>query len=164
MIKNALTIIGMFVATLFLCGASLPSDVYDVNEYVNSFKYISEKEDYWKSPEEFYADGGGDCEDFSIAKYHLLKDKYDVVLLLGVVKSSGIYHAVLMVDNKWILENGRNYVYEKSFLAGHMTIEYASDDKGYLLCNESFKDTCTNLKKHMDENPNKIIRINTGKK
>lgn len=30
------------------------------------YKYISEKKDVWKSPDEFSNDGGGDCEDYAI--------------------------------------------------------------------------------------------------
>jgi len=31
----------------------------------NNFKYIAEKGDKWKTPVEFMADGGGDCEDWA---------------------------------------------------------------------------------------------------
>lgn len=47
------------------------------NDFFNQFHF--EKDlgyqgvtDYWKTPEEFIADGSGDCEDFSIAKYFTL--------------------------------------------------------------------------------------------
>ncbi|KTD56728.1 periplasmic protein [Legionella santicrucis] len=48
-----------------------------VNDFFNQFEFTSEtyyqgQEDYWKTPEEFVVDGGGDCEDFSIAKYFTL--------------------------------------------------------------------------------------------
>lgn len=33
------------------------------------YKQIEDKADYWKTPAEFYKDGGGDCEDFAIALY-----------------------------------------------------------------------------------------------
>jgi predicted transglutaminase-like cysteine proteinase len=31
-------------------------------------------EDYWASPAEFVASGGGDCEDYALAKYYALKE------------------------------------------------------------------------------------------
>src|SRR5215216_667478 len=45
-----------------------------VNDFFNQFEYIPDQEekgqeDYWKTPDEFVRDGGGDCEDFAIAKY-----------------------------------------------------------------------------------------------
>lgn len=48
-----------------------------VNSFFNQFNYQSDMqvrgiEDYWKSPEEFIIDGGGDCEDFAIIKYFTL--------------------------------------------------------------------------------------------
>jgi predicted transglutaminase-like cysteine proteinase len=48
-----------------------------VNAFFNQFNYQSDLEtegveDYWKSPEEFVVDGGGDCEDFAIIKYFTL--------------------------------------------------------------------------------------------
>jgi predicted transglutaminase-like cysteine proteinase len=49
-----------------------------VNIFFNRMKFIDDtlhwkKEDYWATPMEFLASGGGDCEDFSIAKYFTLK-------------------------------------------------------------------------------------------
>lgn len=48
-----------------------------VNSFFNQFRFQSDKEsrgveDYWKSPEEFIIDGGGDCEDYAIIKYFTL--------------------------------------------------------------------------------------------
>lgn len=47
------------------------------NDFFNQFYFENETSyqgitDYWKTPEEFITDGGGDCEDFSIAKYFTL--------------------------------------------------------------------------------------------
>ena len=41
-------------------------------EFVNDIDHWGEK-DYWATPVEFLASQGGDCEDFSIAKYFTLK-------------------------------------------------------------------------------------------
>lgn len=49
-----------------------------VNEFFNRIDFVSDtlmwkQEDYWATPVEFLAMNGGDCEDFSIAKYFTLK-------------------------------------------------------------------------------------------
>jgi len=48
------------------------------NNFFNKLAFISDiihwnKTDYWATPIEFLATGGGDCEDFSLAKYFTLK-------------------------------------------------------------------------------------------
>ncbi|HRD71288.1 MAG TPA: transglutaminase-like cysteine peptidase [Legionella sp.] len=45
-----------------------------VNSFFNMFHYQDEglSDDYWKSPDEFIVDGGGDCEDYAIIKYFTL--------------------------------------------------------------------------------------------
>ena len=50
-----------------------------VNEFFNRAKFISDtehwgKEDYWATPLELLATNGGDCEDYSIAKYFTLRE------------------------------------------------------------------------------------------
>jgi predicted transglutaminase-like cysteine proteinase len=49
-----------------------------VNEFFNQVQFIDDQllwkqSDYWATPVEFLAENGGDCEDFSIAKYFTLK-------------------------------------------------------------------------------------------
>lgn len=49
-----------------------------VNDFINQFDFVSDQnhwgqEDYWATPVEFIASRGGDCEDFSVAKYFTLK-------------------------------------------------------------------------------------------
>ena len=49
----------------------------ETNRFFNQLVFIPDislwgKEDYWASPMEFLGAGGGDCEDFSIAKYFSL--------------------------------------------------------------------------------------------
>lgn len=48
-----------------------------VNKFFNEIEYIDDishwgKDDYWATPIEFLASGGGDCEDYAIAKYFTL--------------------------------------------------------------------------------------------
>jgi len=50
----------------------------EVNDFFNQVRFISDKThwnttDYWATPVEFLATDGGDCEDFSLAKYFTLK-------------------------------------------------------------------------------------------
>jgi len=49
-----------------------------VNDFMNRTRFLSDqehwgKEDYWATPIEFLSTNGGDCEDFSIAKYFTLR-------------------------------------------------------------------------------------------
>ncbi len=59
--------------------------LHKVNQFFNQVQFIADnihwgKTDYWATPVEFLATGGGDCEDFSLAKYFTLK-------ALGVAES-----------------------------------------------------------------------------
>lgn len=50
-----------------------------VNTFFNKSKFVNdidhwEVEDYWATPVEFLSTDGGDCEDFSIAKYFTLRE------------------------------------------------------------------------------------------
>jgi predicted transglutaminase-like cysteine proteinase len=50
-----------------------------VNRFFNEYPFVDDaihwkKEDYWATPIEFIASLGGDCEDFSLAKYFTLKE------------------------------------------------------------------------------------------
>jgi predicted transglutaminase-like cysteine proteinase len=49
-----------------------------VNRFFNQVRFVDDivhwgKEDYWATPVEFLVSNGGDCEDFSIAKYYTLR-------------------------------------------------------------------------------------------
>ena len=50
-----------------------------VNRFFNRNRFVSDRshwgqEDYWATPVEFLSSNGGDCEDFSIAKYFTLRE------------------------------------------------------------------------------------------
>lgn len=70
-----------------------------VNDYVsNTCAYIEDAIDHWKSPGEFLADGGGDCEDHCVAKYALLRNLGWAAADLGVFVGrdiDGAGHALL---------------------------------------------------------------------
>lgn len=49
-----------------------------VNRFFNQVRFLDDtahwgREDYWATPVEFLVSNGGDCEDFSIAKYYTLR-------------------------------------------------------------------------------------------
>lgn len=58
---------------------SLNEKLNQVNRFFNRMEFVSDDEhwgerDYWATPVEFMATNGGDCEDFSIAKYFTLRE------------------------------------------------------------------------------------------
>jgi len=58
--------------------APINEQLNHVNSWVNTLHYASDKElygvrDYWATLYEFVARGKGDCEDYTIAKYFILK-------------------------------------------------------------------------------------------
>ena len=84
---------------------SLADKISAVNAYVNKFTYIEDKDNYgksdhWATPSEFFA-RGGDCEDFAIAKYAMLKelgvseDRMRLAIVQDKIKN--IPHAILIV-------------------------------------------------------------------
>lgn len=88
-----------------------------VNDTVNRGRYVDDwinwrVEDYWESPEEFWANGG-DCEDFAIAKYCALRrmgiPKEDMHVLIARVKW-GENHGVLIYNNKNLALDNKNLV------------------------------------------------------
>jgi len=75
------------------------------NRIVNDYDInIWGKEDYWATPEEFIIRGGGDCEDFVIAKYFTLKrlgfDPSKMMIYIVKVQHERDFHAVLGVQNE----------------------------------------------------------------
>ncbi|MHB8788778.1 MAG: transglutaminase-like cysteine peptidase [Desulfobulbaceae bacterium] len=59
-------------------GISETEKLTAVNRFFNKYDFVSDAihwdmEDYWATPVEFIASDGGDCEDFSLAKYFTLK-------------------------------------------------------------------------------------------
>lgn len=59
-------------------GVSEQAKLKQVNDFFNRTRWISDQDhwrqkDYWATPVEFLVTDGGDCEDFTIAKYYTLK-------------------------------------------------------------------------------------------
>lgn len=81
-----------------------PEPLTTVNRYFNHVRFLSDYEhwgveDYWATPVEFIASDGGDCEDFSIAKYYALKELGVPIarLRLIYVKSSKLKQAHMVL-------------------------------------------------------------------
>lgn len=75
-----------------------------VNDFMNQTRFISDrehwgKEDYWATPIEFLSTNGGDCEDFSIAKYFTLRalGVPDDKLQITYVKEIKVFNVAHMV-------------------------------------------------------------------
>ena len=88
-----------------------------VNRYINQWRYVDDranygKVDYWATPRQLFHSGGGDCEDYAIAKYMSLRAMGWPVSKLRIVvlqdQNLRIAHAVLSVQINgtfYILDN-----------------------------------------------------------
>ena len=72
--------------------------LYKAWREVSSHKYIYDFGEYWESPQEFEARGGGDCEDFAIDLVYRLGETASAVCVLNadgglheIVKFKGLY-------------------------------------------------------------------------
>lgn len=83
------------------------------------YKYIADNGDYWKSPTEFEADGGGDCEDFSAYLIYLLGPDASMVV---IKTKKSTYHSIVRYDGKYLEPQRYNYYYDKDDL--NIIIEY----------------------------------------
>jgi predicted transglutaminase-like cysteine proteinase len=104
----------------FKQGESDSGKLLVVNKAINRYRYRSDKStwgnrDYWAAPNEFFAKGKGDCEDFAIAKYYVLRalgfaaDDMRLVIVKDIKARD--FHAVLAVSVDgvdYILDNRTN--------------------------------------------------------
>lgn len=90
-------------------GASDLDKLQAVNNFFNMMDFVDDmshwgKEDYWATPIEFLGSRGGDCEDFTIAKYFSLRELgiADEKLRLVYVKALTLnqHHMVLAYYHK----------------------------------------------------------------
>jgi predicted transglutaminase-like cysteine proteinase len=103
----------------------LEAKIKIVNSHVNKIRYIEDKNnwgksDYWASPAEFFT-RGGDCEDFAIAKYAILKmlgvPENKMRLAIVQDRAKNIPHAVLIVyteNGPMMLDNQLGHVQKVS--------------------------------------------------
>ena len=112
-----------------------------VNKYVNSFRYIEDKDnwrmsDYWATPTEFFA-RGGDCEDFALAKYAALRalgvSANNMRLAIVQDEIKNIPHAVLIVytdQGPMLLDNQIKQAVKTSSVS-HYTPIYSINTNGW---------------------------------
>lgn len=91
--------------------------VEDVQRLVNRIPYSYDKkqfgvEEYWQTPFETLTNLRGDCEDYAILKYYLLREMgYDdsELKILALRTKEGEGHAVLLVKRggKWLMLDNR---------------------------------------------------------
>jgi predicted transglutaminase-like cysteine proteinase len=95
--------------------------------------------DLWSAPLETLASGRGDCEDYAIAKYVLLRESgvavQDLRLLLVRDRSIGQDHAVLAVReaDRWLILDNRWAALTDSSEARHLAPLFAIDHEGVRL-------------------------------
>jgi predicted transglutaminase-like cysteine proteinase len=116
-----------------------------INRMVNSaIRYTSDFEQYgvadiWSAPLATFASGRGDCEDYAIAKYVLLREAgvaaTDLRLLLVRDTSIRQDHAVLAVreDGVWLILDNRWTVMPESSEVRQLTPLFAIDHQGVRL-------------------------------
>lgn len=99
-------------------GSSELNDVFKVNNYVNSFKYKTDmenygKKEYYASPLEMIKKQSGDCEDYAILKYNILVnefglDKNKFKFIFGMIGKNNEPHILLSYkdnDKEFYLDN-----------------------------------------------------------
>lgn len=95
--------------------------------------------DLWSAPLASFASGRGDCEDFAIAKYVLLREagipEQDLRILLVRDRSVREDHAVLAVrdENAWLVLDNRRSVAANDSEFGYFTPLYVLDAGGVSL-------------------------------
>jgi len=97
---------------------SLEQQIRLVNRYVNRHRYKDDRVNsqsragnQWETLTEFL-NGGGDCEDFAVAKYFVLRelgvDAEDMRIVIGREAQRATHHAMLAIrfdEDVWLLEN-----------------------------------------------------------
>jgi predicted transglutaminase-like cysteine proteinase len=114
--------------TVLLKGAELRVDqqIRLVNRYINRQRYKEDRISWrsaagnqWQTLVEFLSKGG-DCEDFAVAKYFVLRefgfDAEDMRIVIGREPQRAAHHAMLAIrldGDVWLLEND-NSIYRNS--------------------------------------------------
>ncbi len=135
-----------------ISGASEMTKVAMVNDFTNQHVLFVDDfnlwgmEDYWASPLETFGKGAGDCEDFSIAKYTLLKklgvsqDKLRLTYVRARMSSGAIRpHMVLTyyatpTSDPLVLDN-LNFELLPASRRGDLAPVFSFNDKGLFVAN-----------------------------
>lgn len=127
-----------------LRGWDVPTQLALLNVYVNRYPYVEDRInwrqlDYWATPLQFFARGGGDCEDFAITKYLVLRelgtDVDDMRIVIVHDRARGIAHAVLAVyvdGRALILDNQRDDVVVADLIRNYDPV-YSLNERGWWL-------------------------------
>lgn len=121
----------------------------EVNAFVNQVPYFEDRqiygvEDHWAIPQELFEHNAGDCEDFSIAKYLVLKklgfaiNDLKVAIVEDINVSKNSTHAVLVVHYQgedYVLDN-KDYAVVQTQKIAHYRPIYAINEESWWL----FKD------------------------
>lgn len=87
-----------YLLFLLLAGCSSQLDeMYRVDKMVNQVPYVEDVNNEWKSPEQFFREGG-DCEDYAIAKFVILRDLGFKDLKMVAYETPEGTHMVLVVE------------------------------------------------------------------
>ena len=112
-----------------------------VNRYINKQRYEDDRVssrssagNQWETLTEFLHHGG-DCEDFAVAKYFILRefgvDAEDMRIVIGRESQRATHHAMLAIrldESVWILEND-NTIYRNGY-QGIDRFVYAINEQG----------------------------------
>jgi hypothetical protein len=85
----------------------------------SAFQYQIDKDGHSKTPIEFVADSGGDCEDFAIYMMYLLGPESS---LIGIIRPSGIGHVIVKYHNQYLEPSLYGWIYDPIKL--NIIIEY----------------------------------------
>lgn len=127
-----------------LRGRDLMTQLRETNLRMNEKRYIADDinwgvTDYWATPFEFLGKGGGDCEDYAIAKYMMLrelgvaKDDMRIVVLKDLHR--GADHAVLAVyidGTPFVLDNRDSDISPASSFHSYQPV-YSINEHGWWL-------------------------------
>lgn len=114
-----------------------------VNHHVNKVSYIEdsanyEQQDYWAAPREFFGKGG-DCEDYAITKYLLLRelgidpDSMRIVVVMDAQRDTA--HAVLAVylpDDILVLDNLSRSIARHQYVSNYIPIYSVNEKHAWL--------------------------------
>jgi len=114
-----------------------------VNAFFNRARFVDDLKhwgvpDYWASPAEMVASNGGDCEDFSIAKYFALKEIGVPISRLRItyVKATGINQAHMVLvyygaggGEPLVLDNLENQIRPASQRPDLIPVYHFNDDE-----------------------------------
>lgn len=127
-----------------LKGKSAREQIEGVNNYINSVRYVEDKDNYgksdqWATPTEFLAKGG-DCEDFAIAKFASLRalgftsDQMRIAIVQDKIKR--IAHAILIVytddGGTLVLDNQNKQVADASAVTRYKPVFSISSSNWWL--------------------------------